>query len=64
MYSNFIDLGIIPINLNMLKKDVHLFNIALNSSLYKKFLNNMKMVTNTKLVDDLLSAATAKLMKK
>ena len=29
------DLGIVPINLNMLKKDVGLFHILFNGELYK-----------------------------
>ena len=40
---NIIDLGIIPINLQMIKKDVGLFNIFLNSSLYNEYLKNLDL---------------------
>ena len=33
--SNFVDLGILPLNLNMMKKDVGLFNIVFNAGLYR-----------------------------
>ncbi len=41
--NNIIDLGIIPINMQMIKKDVGLFNIFLNSSLYKEYLSKLDL---------------------
>lgn len=38
---NLIDLGIVPLNLNMLMKDVSLFNITFNAALYKKFMTTI-----------------------
>ena len=38
---NFVDLGLLPLNLNMMKKDVGLFNIVFNAGLYRKFVNNL-----------------------
>ena len=31
---NLIDIGIVPINLNMLKKDIGLFHVFFNSTMY------------------------------
>lgn len=44
--SNFVDLGILPLNLNMLKKDVGLFNIVFNAGLYRKFVNDILKVSS------------------
>ncbi len=38
-----LDLGILPINLNMIKKDVGLFHIFFNSSMYSKYLTTLKL---------------------
>jgi hypothetical protein len=40
---NMLDLGILPINLNMIKKDVGLFHIFFNSSMYSKYLTTLKL---------------------
>lgn len=42
-HTNIVDLGIIPINMQMIKKDVGLFNIFLNSSLYKEYLSHLEL---------------------
>jgi hypothetical protein len=43
---NIKDLGIVPINMQMIKKDVGLFNIFLNASLYKQYLSEFKIEAN------------------
>jgi hypothetical protein len=37
---NIRDIGIVPLNLNMLKKDIGIFHVMFNSGLYKKFLKD------------------------
>lgn len=44
-HTNIIDLGIVPINMQMIKKDVGLFNIFLNSSLYKEYLDKLELTS-------------------
>ena len=38
---NVVDIGIVPINLNMMKKDIGLFHIFFNSTLYGEFLKDL-----------------------
>jgi hypothetical protein len=60
---NLIDLGIIPINLNMLRHDVPLLNISLNSALYKSFIDRLNTSDDMKLLfnDDFAVALTKNL---
>ena len=46
------DIGILPINLNMLKKDIGLFHIFFNSQLYKKFIDGLYLDDAAKLTAD------------
>jgi len=40
---NLIDIGIVPINLNMLKKDIGLFHIFFNSTMYHQALKELPL---------------------
>ena len=40
------DLGIVPINLNMIQKDVGLFHILFNRTLYNEFIKNKNLHTD------------------
>lgn len=44
---NLIDIGIVPINLNMLKKDVGLFHVFFNSTMYQQSLKELPLDANT-----------------
>ncbi len=46
---NLLDLGILPINLNMLKKDVGLFHVFFNSALYNESLKHINLSDSTPL---------------
>ena len=43
---NVVDIGIVPINLNMMKKDIGLFHIFFNSTLYGEFLKDLQLNKN------------------
>jgi len=54
---NLIDLGIVPLNLNMLMKDVSLFNITFNSALYKKFMTSISSLVSSDSLSDSVKKA-------
>ena len=58
---NILDLGILPINLNMLKKDVGLFHVFFNSALYNESLNNIKLSDDSLKMDPTKSLMGMKL---
>jgi hypothetical protein len=49
--KNIIDIGIVPINLNMMKKDIGLFHIMFNSTLYREFLKDLHLNKNKGFAD-------------
>jgi hypothetical protein len=57
-----IDLGIVPLNLNMMMKDVSLFNITFNSALYKKFMTTMSDLVASDKVSDSVQRARKQFM--
>ncbi len=46
-----VDIGIVPINLNMMKKDIGLFHIFFNSTLYREFLKDLHLNKNKDFAD-------------
>ena len=50
-------MGIVPLNLNMLMKDVSLFNVTFNASLYKKFMTSLSdLVVQEKITEQVEKA--------
>jgi hypothetical protein len=43
---NVVDIGIVPINLNMMKKDIGLFHVFFNATLYREFLKDLQLNKN------------------
>jgi hypothetical protein len=48
---NVVDIGIVPINLNMMKKDIGLFHVFFNATLYREFLKDLQLNKNKDFAD-------------
>ena len=59
---NLIDLGIVPLNLNMMMKDVSLFNVTFNSALYKKFMTTISSLVHTDKLNESINRAKTHFM--